>query len=288
MACVDKAKLICNFSRHARVYDRYANVQREVADALLAALPEGERRNIFEIGCGTGYYTRLLREKFKTARLKACDFSERMIEVARQKFPKLEFTTEARSSRRTDQDPLSPCSPCLRGEADTAFIVADAETMVLDERFDLVTSNATLQWFEDLGRMLKNYRGALTEDGLLAFSIFGPATFWELDHCLRRALGGTDAPGEVRAKTFPAKDRIADMLRESFSRVDVADVTIREEYPSLRELLAKIKYTGARGDGLAANSRVQAMLRERVEREFESEFGRVETTYQAFLFLAAP
>ena len=309
MARVDKAKLIGNFSRHARVYDRYANVQRGVADALLAALPDGERKNIFEIGCGTGYYTRLLREKFRTARLKACDFSERMIEVARQKLcgpfdaeqgssPNPSGGQEAQAPRQSQR--LHAAGQARREETgtggeDAAFIVADAETMVLDEQFDLVTSNAALQWFEDLGRMLKNCRAALTEDGLLAFSVFGPQTFWELDHCLRRALGRADAPGEreesagvVRAKRFPAKERIAEMLQESFSRVDAGDLTIREEYPSLRELLAKIKYTGARGDGLAAGPLAQAMLLERVERTFESEFGGVEATYQAFLFLAAP
>ena len=262
MPCADKAKLIRNFSRHARLYDRYANVQRAAADALVAALPAGERTNIFEIGCGTGYFTRLLREKFRTARLTACDFSESMIEIARQK----------------------------PANEDVAFLVADAETMVLDDRYDLIASNAALQWFEDLGGMLKKCRAALAEDGLLAFSIFGPETFRELDHCLRLALGSgrEKEGGMVRAKAFLPKDRIADLLRASFPRVDVAERTIREEYPSLRDLLAKIKYTGARGDGIVVDSRVPAMLLDRVEQIFQSEFGCVAATYQIFLFTAEP
>ena len=82
------------------------------------------------------------------------------------------------------------------------------------------------------------------------------------------------------------------MLRASFSRVNVRDATIREEYPSLRDLLAKIKYTGARGDGLVRAAGCRAVrsrnrgCSERVEKLFEAEFGRVEATYQAFLFLA--
>jgi malonyl-CoA O-methyltransferase len=249
--------MVRDFSRSAPLYDRYANVQFKVADALLAELP-GARESIFEIGCGTGYYTRLLRERYPTAHLKACDISPRMIEVAREK---------------------------LRDEA-IEFLVADAETLVLDERFDLVTSNAALQWFEDLAAALKRCRNALNDGGLLAFSIFGPETFRELDHCLRLALGRAEGGGLVRSRTFPEKERIAEMLRSSFGRVTVRDETIREEYPSLRALLEKIKRTGARGGGLPGGSLVQPRLLGRVEKLFEAEFGRVEATYQAFLFLA--
>jgi malonyl-CoA O-methyltransferase len=257
MPSLDKAKMVRDFSRCAPLYDRYANVQFSVADALIAEL-RGARESIFEIGCGTGHYTRLLRKRYGTARLKACDISARMVEVAREK---------------------------LRDEA-VEFVVADAETLVLDERFDLVTSNAALQWFEDLEGALKHCRHALTDGGLLAFSIFGPETFRELDHCLRLALGRAEGGGVVRSKTFLEKERIAGMLDACFGRVTVRDVTLREEYPSLRALLEKIKYTGARGGGLAGDSLAQPRLLGRVEKLFEAEFGGVEATYQAFLFLA--
>jgi malonyl-CoA O-methyltransferase len=263
MPCSDKAQMVRDFSRSAHLYDRYANVQFRVADALLAQLPRSawlSGASIFEIGCGTGHYTRLLRDRYRTARLKACDISARMVAVARDK---------------------------LRDEA-VEFVVADAETLVLDERFDLVTSSSTMQWFEDLAGALKNCRAALADGGLLAFSIFGPETFRELDHCLRLALGRAAADGVVRSKTFLEKERIAEMLDASFDRVTMRDVIIREEYPSLRALLEKIKYTGARGGGLPGDSLAQPRLLGRVERLFEAEFGCVEATYQAFLFLAEP
>jgi len=249
--------MIRDFSRSAPLYDRYANVQFKVADALLAEL-RGARESIFEIGCGTGHYTRLLRERYRSARLKACDISARMVEVAREK---------------------------LRDEA-VEFVVADAETLVLDERFDLVTSNAALQWFEDLEGALRHCADALNDGGLLAFSIFGPETFRELDHCLRLALGRTEGGGLVRSRTFLEKKRIAGMLDASFGRVTVRETTCREEYPSLRALLEKIKRTGTSGGGLPGDSLAQPRLLGRVEKIFEAEFGRVEATYQAFLFLA--
>ncbi len=142
------------------------------------------------------------------------------------------------------------------------------------------------------GGALKQCRNALNDGGLLAFSIFGPETFRELDHCLRLALGRAEG-NLVRSRTFLEKERIAEMLRASFGRVTVRDATLHEEYPSLRALLEKIKYTGARGGGLARHrwraaggSLAQPRLLGRVEKLFEAEFGRVEATYQAFLFLA--
>jgi malonyl-CoA O-methyltransferase len=249
--------MVRDFSRCAPLYDRYANVQSRVADALLAEL-HGARESIFEIGCGTGHYTRLLRERYRTARLKACDISARMIEVAREKLP----------------------------DGVIEFLVADAETLALDERFDLVTSNAAFQWFEDLEGGLKRWGGALNDGGLFAFSIFGPETFRELDHCLRLALGRAEGGGLVRSRRFLEKERIAGMLHASFGRVTVRDATFREEYPSLRALLEKIRFTGARGGGLPGGSLAQPGLLGRVEKFFEAEFGRVEATYQAFLFVA--
>jgi len=257
MPSSDKVKMVRDFSRCAPLYDRYANVQYRVADALLAEL-HGARESIFEIGCGTGQYTRLLRKRYRRARLKACDISVRMIEVAREKLP----------------------------DEEIEFLVADAERLALDERFDLVTSNAALQWFEDLEGGLKHWGGALNDGGLFAFSIFGPETFRELDRCLRLALGRAEGGGLVRSRRFLEKERIAEMLHASFGRVTVRDATFREEYPSLRALLEKIRFTGERGGGLSGGSLAQPRLLGRVEKFFEAEFGRVEATYQAFLFLA--
>ena len=102
MPSSDKAKMVRDFSRSAPLYDRYANVQFRVADALLAEL-RGARESIFEIGCGTGHYTRLLRERYRTARLKACDISARMVEVAREK-----LRDEARRVRRRRRRDAGP------------------------------------------------------------------------------------------------------------------------------------------------------------------------------------
>ena len=82
---MDKKTIARNFSRYAYAYDRYSDVQREAAFELLMLIKKGRFNRIMEVGCGTGNYTLLLREKFKKARIKAVDISDKMIEVASDK-----------------------------------------------------------------------------------------------------------------------------------------------------------------------------------------------------------
>src|SRR5688500_7035775 len=59
---IDKRLLSKRFSEHAKTYDAYANVQKNMAKQLVDLLPQkntNHKINILEIGCGTGYLTRL-------------------------------------------------------------------------------------------------------------------------------------------------------------------------------------------------------------------------------------
>ncbi len=82
---MDKKTLARNFSRCASVYDKHANIQRRAASELMEELPRSDFTSILEIGCGTGGYTRLLRERFKYAAITSVDIAEKMVAVARQK-----------------------------------------------------------------------------------------------------------------------------------------------------------------------------------------------------------
>ena len=59
-----------NFSKHARGYDRYARLQKIMADRLASFLPNIMPDKVLEIGCGTGLFTKhLLSHKIKILRL---------------------------------------------------------------------------------------------------------------------------------------------------------------------------------------------------------------------------
>lgn len=83
---------------------------------------------ILEIGCGTGYLTQLLCEKFPKAAITAVDLSSGMIELAKEK---------------VREDRIS-------------FICGDIEELSIERHYDLIISNATFQWFNSLHTTIKN------------------------------------------------------------------------------------------------------------------------------------
>ena len=231
-----------NFSRYAPFYDKYADIQLAAAKRLLEVLPKGGVDSVLEIGCGTGNYTRLVRTRFPAARIKALDFSSRMIEVARQK---------------------------LQGDG-VEFITADAEEFDPDGPFDLVTSNAAFQWFIRPEETIRKFREALAGGGRLAFSTFGPKTFWELREMLDDGSG-------VASGGFLDEEALEKMLNGYFSNVCIKKLVVKEVYPSIVELLRKIRYTGVRGGGK------RAFPWKSTEGLYRKRFGRIEVTYEIYL-----
>lgn len=248
---MDKNILARNFSRYAGLYDRYADIQLLAAKELIGELPEREIETILEIGCGTANYTLLLRERFKTADITAVDISCRMIEVARHK----------------------------SGTEGIDFIVADAEQLELDKKFDLVTSNACFQWFCDPSRTIERYSQVLTKNGAILFSVFGPKTFWELGRSLKEAVGEDAAISSIK---FSDKDGLQSLLKRYFRENVVLELVIKETYSSLIELLNRIRYTGARGGGTGSSILWKRRVLERIEGAYRANFGEIAVTYQVF------
>ncbi|MGA2774849.1 MAG: malonyl-ACP O-methyltransferase BioC [Candidatus Omnitrophota bacterium] len=247
---MDKKIIVNNFSRYAHLYDRYASVQRKAGQKLLSRMPEGSFFKILELGSGTGNFTFLLRQRFRDAEIKAVDISDKMVELANSR---------------------------AKGKK-ISFINADAEKLNLRERFDLITSNACFHWFENLEKTLKAYKNYLKKEGVIAFSVFGPQTFSELNI----SLGSVLKDISTSASKFITKARLERFLKIEFSEVEIQEARYKENFSSLAELLKKIKYSGIRGN----NSEGRLYFNRRIIRDIEAayldKFGRIEATYQVF------
>src|SRR3989339_300198 len=131
---MNKELVRANFSRGAAVYDHEAFLQKELADQLLATLADLCPTRILDLGCGTGYLTRRLAERYPRAFVVGVDLAPGMIEAARR-------------------GPLRSVK----------YQVADAECF--DEgRYDLIVANAALQWM-DLPRVFSNVLKLLDPGG---------------------------------------------------------------------------------------------------------------------------
>ncbi len=247
------------FTMSAARYEAHAHAQRRSAADLLSftlsALPPVRPVRIFEPGCGTGLYTRMLLDAFPGASIEGVDISEAMVRLARERVA----------------DPRA------------RFAVGDAEDVVAG-RYDLITSNATFQWFLSFDRTVRRMASILPPGGLLTFTFFGPGTFLELDEALRATREGPVAD-RAAAAGFLAGEDIAASLSAVFSRWDIEERSYRQEFANLPELFRSIRYTGTGGGGSRGPWSPGRLAR--VERAYRERYGGIRATYQVFLCLGA-
>jgi len=228
---INKSLVRRHFDRHACEYDRHAIIQREMALQLIAAVvqrfPKKQFVNILEIGCGTGLLTALLRVQWDKAKLTAMDISAEMIDQA-----KIKLGYDA---------------------VNMEFILADAEEWAgetmnktmqnPEESFDLIISNATFQWFQSAEQTIENLLHMLHPNGVLAFTTFGPRTFFELHDSFRAAEVKLHKATAIHGLRFnPPSFWQALFAEGEFNWLQQEKVM---HYNSVREFLSQVKRVGA-------------------------------------------
>ncbi|MBH9344633.1 malonyl-ACP O-methyltransferase BioC [Pseudomonas aeruginosa] len=232
-ALPDKRQVAASFSRAAASYDAVAELQRGVGESLLAALPEGfAPRRWVDLGCGTGYFSRALAQRFGGGEGLAVDIAEGMLRHAR-----------------------------ARGGA-SHFIGGDAERLPLrDGSCDLLFSSLAIQWCADLPAVLAEARRVLRPGGVLAFSSLCVGTLGELRDSWRVV------DGFVHVNRFRA---FADYLQHAAGS-GLLPLVLRHEdrvlhFPDLRSLTHELKALGAhnltpgRPEGLPGRQRTRALV----------------------------
>lgn len=175
MPLTRKEIIASNFGRCAQTYDRMAAIQRDSAETLAELLPDIEKPDILEIGCGTGFLTEEIIRKYPGANILATDLSPSMIEYTKTKFT---------------QD-------------NVRFDVMDGENPQTDKTFDLIVSNMTFQWFENPESSIAALKKLLKPGGQIFFTSLGTNSFIEWRRTLQK-LGlpegvntGATLPGQV-------------------------------------------------------------------------------------------
>ena len=218
LLAVDKQAVARRFNRSAATYDDNCAVQRGMADRLAAGLDSilPRPRWILELGCGTGYLTGVLAQKLPGSRILAVDFAERMLGIARLRIP----------LPRVD------------------FELADAETASFEgAAFDLVISNATIQWFDAPAESLPRLASCLRPGGRMVHSTFGPATFRELKSVLRASGGEEEA--FLGLPLRPAEEWQSMMAGSGLHGVSCSRAIQVEHLPSAGVFLSRLHATGA-------------------------------------------
>lgn len=127
----------------AALYSRFERERTLPARDLCAAIPLERAERIIDIGCGIGNSTAVLHARYPEAHITGADLSETMLAAARANHPELEF---------------------IRFDASKDF-------PGLTGRYDVVFSNACIQWIPEHPRLLRNMLGVLRPGGVLAIQI---------------------------------------------------------------------------------------------------------------------
>jgi len=214
---LDKRLVALHFGRRAAGYEAATPVQASMARDLLAharaTLHMRPVNTILELGCGSGRLTRLLRETWPVARIVSVDIAADMLAVARQS-----------------------CS-------EATFVLADAEDFLqaCDERFDLVISNATLQWFQSPDISLLRCRALLNSGGVGALTTFGRDTFRELRASFAEAYERSNKPARQHTGDFPE----ISFWRELLPRDAIEEWYVTEQFENARAFLRSVQMAGA-------------------------------------------
>jgi len=195
----DRAQVRRQRDRAAATLAEHDFLIRESADRLVDRLEDVTREFplALEIGCHGGELTEKLRGRFGIETLVSCDLSPRMAQAAREN-----------------------CAPW-----GALVAAADEETLPFAEgRFDLVVSNLSLHWVNDLPGALLQIRRVLKPDGLFVASLLGGGTLKELREIMMEAELAEEGGVSPRVSPFvDVKDAGALLQRAGFS-LPVADI----------------------------------------------------------------
>ncbi|MBI5048610.1 MAG: methyltransferase domain-containing protein [Deltaproteobacteria bacterium] len=223
-----KDKIRASFSKAAIKYDTIALFQKEVADELLNSfvLPLNTHHSslttIIDIGCGTGFLSYGLADKFPDADIFGCDISHDMLKVASCK---LQVARDKKIHLITTDGEILPCK---------------------NDTFDIAASNLTYQWIGNLEGSFKEAHRILRPGGIFMFSTLGPETLKELRYCYAKTLAKFNKNGLPPFMDFSEKKAIQSVLESvGFKNISIETTKMMKTYPDMWALLKTMKSIGA-------------------------------------------
>lgn len=219
MLQVGKTKIKQDFSKAAEQYDRYADIQFDIAKQLYQMAqkqfsPDGRT---LDIGCGTGSFQKFAKQDNTELPIYQLDIALGMCQVA------------------------NVCASISR-QSNIFTVNGDCEALPFDDRtFHNLYSSLMLQWLPSPMHAFDEFHRVLTPGGTLVFSTFGPETLKELKDTYKQL--GKNPP----ILDFLDVNTLLEMLK--LSRFHVKQYTVEpivRHYPSLYNLLSSMKNIGAK------------------------------------------
>ena len=124
-------------------YEKFIKDRTQPAIDLANKLEVKEAKRILDLGCGTGNSTKILKDRFPNARVIGADNSDDMLAKAKKTHPDIEFVS----------------------------LDVGGDLSEVKGKFDIVFSNACLQWIPNHEILLPKLMSLLRRGGILAVQV---------------------------------------------------------------------------------------------------------------------
>ena len=202
-------------------YLRFKAERTQPSIDLVKRIDLEQPRKLLDVGCGPGNSTQVLADAFPNAlRIIGIDSSPEMIEAAKDDHPDMEFR------------------------------ICDALNLpsLGEDGFDVVFSNACIQWVPDHPRLIRDMLALLRPGGMLAVQV--PMNYQEPIH---RIIGELAASDEWRAELASARifhtlsqEAYFDILAAEAGQFQMWQITYLHRMPSHEAIMDWYKGTGLR------------------------------------------
>ncbi|WDE97234.1 methyltransferase domain-containing protein [Lentisphaera profundi] len=215
-----------NFNSHAQNYDKYAQIQRRIASALIEKIPHNFKAlRILEIGAGTGFISQELKQRFPKASILVCDPAPEMIKVASEKLG-------------------------------TEFDFQVCELPKTSHKFDIIISSMAIQWVRDWDSWMKDIANLANNKAIILVATPTAGTLEFLPQAFKKAQI------EYKGLLYRMAEDLQKSAEQCLSQVNHSTHDFCENFNSSIEFFKKIHRIGANVEEKLSPGQLRKLIKE--------------------------
>jgi trans-aconitate 2-methyltransferase len=211
--------MVNNKDWNPELYLKFKEERTQPARDLVGRINVENPEKIMDVGCGPGNSTKVLYNRWSESEIIGIDNSASMIESAQKNYPEMEWRVE------------------------------DVTRMENEEKYDIIFSNATIQWIQDQEKLIKDLVKILKGDGALAVQVPQYHAMPISQAIERVSLNEKWEEQTSQANndfTFHSSDYYYHILSAELESITMWETSYFHIMPSHQEIVEMIKSTGMR------------------------------------------